>query len=123
MSKILIIEDDKNNRDIYSQVLKEAGYEVDVAEDGEMGMFKLNQGGYSLILLDLMLPKVDGLTILSNIKKSPPKLPNGKIVVLSNLSHEPIIQQAKALGAFEALTKSDIDPEQLVEEVKKVLSS
>ena len=119
MAKILVIEDDKSTRDIYSTVLKNAGYEVEVAGDGELGLFKAKEGGYDLILLDIMLPKVDGLTILSELKKSPPKAKNGKIIVLSNLSHEPVIKQAMDLGASGSLTKSDINPGQLVEEVKK----
>ncbi len=121
MAKILIVEDDKGTRDIYSGVLKEAGYDVDIAEDGEMGLFKAKEGGYDLVLLDVMLPRIDGLTLLSELKKDPPKVKNGKIIILSNLSHDPIIKQATGLGASSSLIKSNIDPGQLVAQVKKIV--
>ncbi len=123
MSKILIIEDDKNTRDIYSLVLKEAGFVVEEATDGEMGLFKATEGGYNLILLDVMLPRRDGISILTELKAKPPKVPNGKIILLSNLSHEQIVNQAIGLGATRAITKSAINPGQLVEEVKKELNT
>jgi DNA-binding response OmpR family regulator len=123
MSKILLVEDDKSTREIYSTVLKNAGYEVEIAEDGETGLSKARDGGYNIILLDVMLPRMDGLTILSELKKVPPKIQNGKIIILSNLSHEPVIKEALKLGASSSLVKSDVNPGQLVEEVKKALSS
>jgi two-component system chemotaxis response regulator CheY len=122
MSKILIIEDDKSNREIYASVLKEAGYDIDTAGDGETGLLKAQAGGYDLILLDVMLPRMDGLTVLTELKKTPPKIKNGKIVILSNLSHEPIIKQALTLGANSSIVKSDVNPGQLVEAVKKFLT-
>lgn len=121
MPKILIVEDDKSTRGIYSTVLKNAGYEVDTAEDGQIGLDKAREGGYNLILLDVMLPRIDGITLLTELKKNPPKAKNGKVVILSNLSHEPVIKQAMSLGASLSLTKSSINPGQLVEQVKKLI--
>jgi CheY-like chemotaxis protein len=121
MARILVIEDDKGTREIYAQVLKQAGYSVEIAEDGEMGLFKARQGGFDLILMDIMLPRIDGLELLAGLKKEPPKVQNGKIVILSNLSHDPVINKAKELGAYTAFTKSNINPGQLVEEVKKLV--
>lgn len=117
MPKILIIEDDPSTRKIYSQVLVGLG-QIDTAEDGEEGLEKAKEGGYDLILLDVMMPKLDGIAFLASLKENPPQNPNKKIVLLTNLSHEPVINQAFALGASSAITKSNITPGDLIELVK-----
>ena len=122
MAKILVIEDDKGTREIYSSVLKQAGYEVDVAEDGGIGFSKAKEGGYDLVLLDVMLPKMDGIAILGELKKSPPKTPNKNIYLLTNLSHDPILKEGVGLGAKDYILKTDINPGQLTEKVKKILA-
>lgn len=122
MAKILLIEDDKGTNEIYSHVLREAGFTVDSATDGYQGLAKAKSGGYDLILLDVMLPKVDGITLLSELKKNPPSNPNKKIIMLTNLSHDTVMKEAKNLGVFASITKSDIDPGQLLEEVKKQIA-
>jgi len=121
MQKILLVEDDKNARDLYQEILKSAGFEIETAIDGEDGLSKIKTGGYSLILLDVMLPKMDGLAVLAALKKEPPKTGNGPIVLLSNLAHDPVIKEALSLGAKDHITKSDVNPEQLIQKVKNLL--
>ncbi|KKS95791.1 MAG: chemotaxis response regulator, two-component system, chemotaxis family, response regulator CheY [Microgenomates group bacterium GW2011_GWC1_43_13] len=123
MAKILIVEDDKGTRDIYSSVLGQAGYEVDVAENGEAGLAKAKEGGYDLILLDVMLPKMDGIALLGELKKTPPKAGNKNIFLLTNLSHDPILKEAISLGARDVILKTDINPGKLTEKVKKILAA
>lgn len=116
--KILIIEDDQFLREFYQELLIEEGYLVDVAQDGEIGGNKISQGGYDLVLLDIMLPKKDGLTILKELQfKSLPK-PNGAIVVLTNLGQETLIKQCFDLGAAGYLIKSALNPDQVLSEIK-----
>jgi len=67
--RILVIEDEKKIADFIKRGLKEEGYAVDAAYDGEQGQFLAKTNSYDLILLDLMLPKVDGLTLCKNLKK------------------------------------------------------
>jgi len=67
--RILVVEDEKKIADFIKRGLKEEGYAVDVAYDGEQGLFLARSNSYDLMLLDLMLPKVDGLTICRNLKK------------------------------------------------------
>ena len=122
MAKILLVEDDKNARDLYQEILTGAGFEVETATDGEEGFNKIKAGGYSLILLDVMLPKMDGLAVLAGVKKEGPKSPNGPIVLLSNLAHDPVIKEALSLGAKDHITKSDVNPEQLIQKVKSLLA-
>ena len=122
MAKILLIEDEKDLQEFYSSALKEAGYDVDTASDGDEGLNKASLGGYGLILLDIMLPKRDGLSILSALKSKPPKVANGPIVVLSNLSHEKALKEAVDLGAKGFLIKTNFTPDELVAKVKSFIS-
>ena len=120
--KILIVEDDTFTRDVYVEALTDAGYAVSEAADGQIGLNLARAGGYDLILLDMMLPKIDGLGILRGLKNEPPQKANGPIILLTNLSHDPIIRMAEDLGVSQHLIKSDIDPGQLVTRVKEALA-
>lgn len=119
--KVLIVDDDVYLRDLYEEVLKGEGYEVITAIDGEDGFSKLQQGGFALTLLDIMMPKLDGLGVLKKLKETPPAIPNGPIVLLTNLAQDPIIKEAADLGAASFIIKADITPDQLVEKVKEYL--
>lgn len=120
--KILIVEDDQFLRDFYQELLTSEGYTVDVAADGEVGLQKLVQGGWNLILLDIMLPKKDGLQILRELKVQPPAAANGPIVVLTNLGHDAVINQAFDLGANGYLIKSAMNPDDVLTEVNGFLT-
>lgn len=119
--KILIVEDDGYIRDVYQEILQETGFEVAIAIDGQEGFVKASEGGYDLILLDMMMPKFNGLEFLKALKDKPPKKPNGMVVLLTNLAHDTVIQEALKAGAKSFLIKSDLTPDQLVEKVKSFL--
>lgn len=119
--RILIIDDDLYIRELYEEVLKSAGYEVMGAADGKDGLNKIAEGGFDLILLDIMMPQVDGLQVLQTLKKTPPKKSNGKIILLTNLSHDPTIQEGLNAGAATYLIKADVTPDQLVGKIKELL--
>ncbi len=119
--KILIVEDDQFLREFYQELLQAEGYVVDVAAEGETGLNKIRAGGYDLVLLDIMLPKRDGLGILRELRISPPKIPNGQIVVLTNLGQDVIIRQCFDLGAHGYLIKSAMNPDQVLNEIHTYL--
>jgi len=119
--RILIVEDDKFTRELYEEFLKGAGLSVDTAIDGEDGLSKIKIGGYDLILLDVMMPKMDGLDVLRALKSEPPVVANGPVVLLTNLTHDPVINMAKDLGVKDNLVKSDITPGDLLEYINKML--
>lgn len=119
--KILLIDDDAYTRDIYKEVLEEAGFEVVLATDGQEGLVKLEEDDFSLVLLDVMMPKLDGIGFLKVIRDKPPKDKLPKICLLTNLGHDPVIQEAMGLGASGFLIKSDLNPDQLVGHVKQFL--
>jgi len=119
---ILLIEDDATTRQLYATILQNAGYRVETAVDGESGLKKAQGGGWALILLDVMLPKLDGLDVITALKKNPPAQANGPIMLMTNLAGDAIIQQGLTLGAHACITKADTTPQQLVAFVKKNLS-
>lgn len=121
--KILIVEDDQFLREFYQELLQGEKFEVDVAPDGEVGFAKLHQGGFDLILLDIMLPKKDGIEILKENKMSAPATPNGPIVVLTNLGQDAIIKTCFDLGASGYMIKSALNPDQVLTEVKNYLQA
>jgi two-component system chemotaxis sensor kinase CheA len=117
--KILIVEDDQYIRDIYKSTLEEAGFNVTTAVDGEEGLLKAKEGGYDLILLDMMMPKVDGIQFLTSIKADPPKKPNGSTILLTNLAQDPVINQGMDLGAKSYISKADVNPAEFLEKIKE----
>ena len=115
--KLLLIEDDLYTRELYENILGDAGFEVATAEDGEDGLAKSEMGGFSIILLDLVMPKMDGIQFLSAYSNGSVKDKNGPVVVFTNLAHDPVIRQAIKLGAKGYIIKSDLTHEQLIKEV------
>lgn len=120
--KILIVEDEADLRNLYVQILQKAGYEVDQAIDGEEGYMKLSKKSYDLILLDIILPKIDGLQMLDKLKADS-KPVAGKVILLTNLSQDLVISKAVDYGISGYMVKSDMTPDQIVKEVKNVLEN
>lgn len=122
---ILVVDDDPDMREIYGEFLAGAGYKVDFATDGQEGLTKILQGGYDLILLDIMMPKIDGLGILRRLQEIPPPstVYNGPIVVLSSLDQDYIVEEAKNLGAKGFLSKSGMTPDQALNKISEFLKT
>ena len=116
MKKILIVEDEKSLAKILEHKLLSSGFYAEVVFDGENALEKLNENHYDLMLLDLILPKVDGFGVLETMKKKKIKC---KVIVLSNLSQTEDIDRVKQLGVIDYLVKSDIPLIDVVEEVRK----
>ncbi len=119
--KALLIEDDTTIRKVYSLALRTAGYVVDEAEDGGTGMAKILQGGYAVVLLDVMLPIHDGLEILRELKTRHATQPNGPIILLSTLTKQEVINEGMNLGAATYLEKSAITPNMLLACIQQTL--
>lgn len=119
--RLLLIEDDEFTRSLYQDVFTDAGFTVDTAPDGELGLTKLREGGYGIVLLDVMMPKLDGLGVLQGLKDQPAKSSNGPIILLTNLAHDPVVDEALKNGAKTYLVKADHNPDELVAKVKSFL--
>lgn len=120
MAKILVVEDDQFLREFYEELLLGEGYEIDSAADGEIALNKIYNTDFDLILLDIMLPKKDGIAILKQLKLRPAK--SSKVVVLSNLGQDAVVKQCFELGADGYLIKSSLNPGQVLNEIKNFLS-
>lgn len=123
MKTILIVEDDKQLLDSYKELISTAGYTCLTASDGYQGLdcMSKNVGGIDLVLLDLMMPGVDGLEVLGAVKNNPGKYGEPPIIVLTNMTSDAVIRQAFDLGASSYLVKTDIDYEELAKELNKYL--
>lgn len=110
---VLIVEDDQFIREMYGMILRKAGYEVTETPDGAVGLAEVQKGGYSVVLLDLMMPNMDGLTFLKKLEASPAKTPNGPIIVMSNLAYSEAAEEAKQHGASDFFVKADLDPKEV----------
>jgi len=124
MKKILLVEDDPFLIDIYTRKLKRAGFETVVAEEGKEALKLLQQKTFELVILDIVLPEVDGWAILKEIKELKQKnrdLENLKIIILSNLGQKEEVEKGLKLGATKYLIKAHFTPSQVVEEIKKIL--
>ena len=120
--RILVVEDEKFLRELYVDILSGEGFTVDQAVDGEEGFQKMQAGGYDVVLLDVMLPKMDGLSILEKLATNTPVKPIRAIIILSNLEQDTAIAKAITLGARGYMIKSDHTPDQVIAKVKSYLT-
>lgn len=121
MKKLLIIEDDRIIGSIYSKKFAVEGFNVEVAEDGQTGLERITGFRPDIVLLDLMLPKLNGLDILARVRAMPEfqRLP---IIVFSNAYMSTVIDAAWKAGATTVLTKSNTSPKKLTETIHELLA-
>lgn len=120
--KILIVEDDEFLREVYLDALGTEGFTLDSAKDGNEALTKIKQGGWDLILLDIILPNISGIDIIKKLKAENPSVKYSKyLVFLTNLDKGQEINEALMLGDG-YLIKSQITPGDLINEVKLYLS-
>lgn len=122
MPKILVIEDDKFLRELIARKLREENYEVSEAVDGEEGFQKVQEEKPDLILLDLILPGIDGFEVLAKIKEDP-TLAQIPVIILSNLGQRDDIEKGLRLGAIDFLVKAHFTPNEIIEKIKKAFES
>lgn len=119
--KILIAEDDGFISEVYSTKLSLEGFDICIAMDGKEAWEKIKTEKPDCILLDIMMPKLDGLEILEKIKANSElkKLP---VVILTNVGEKEAIDRAMSLGAVDYLIKSSHTPGEVVTKIKSLLS-
>ena len=118
MRKILLVEDDDMLRESYEMIISTEPYDIDVAKNGKEALDKCAFKNYDLILLDLMMPILDGVGFLKRFDK-----PNTRIIILSNLSSGPILDEALQLGADTNIVKSAMSPRELLSRLRYEISS
>jgi two-component system, NtrC family, nitrogen regulation response regulator NtrX len=117
--KILCVDDNPDIRASLKDQFSMEDFEVDTAEDGEFALQKIKENNYDLILLDVKMPKMDGLTVLQEIRKLDK---NPQVIMLSALSDVPTAMECVRLGAKDYISKP-YDPEELLHIVIKLLGS
>ena len=118
--KILIVEDDRFLSEMYVTKLAEEGFEVETAFDGEAGLAKAKEMAPDLILLDIVLPKMDGFEVLQSLKKSKDAL-GVPVIALTNLGQKEEVEKGLKLGASDYIIKAHFTPTEVVAKVKKIL--
>lgn len=119
--RILLAEDNMATGELYKQMMELKGFEVDHATDGLQALNLAKQGGYTLILMDIRMPHMDGIKVLEHLQHEPPVVKNGPIVMLTNLTDEELVKKAIGLGALSYVDKSNLNPQELVAKINGVL--
>lgn len=120
MKKVLFIEDEPALQRTLTIALKEAGFDALSAFDGETGLNMAKNEKPDIVLLDLIIPKMDGFTVLENLKKDE-ATKNIPVVVLTNLEATEDVEKVVGLGATTYLVKANYDISEIVAKVKEIL--
>lgn len=120
MPKLLLVEDDVTLVKMYERKFKSDNYEVEIAYDGEEGIVKASKNPPDLIVLDIMLPKMDGLQVFKKLRSQPQTFKT-PVLLLTNFDQEDAVFECFKLGAVDYLIKSDVTPQQVVAKIENLL--
>lgn len=118
---VLLVEDDSFLANIYKTKFEMEGFKVTVAENGELGLKEAKKKIPDVILLDILLPKMDGFTVLEHLKEDD-ELRDVPVILLTNLGQKDDVEKGLKLGAADYLIKAHFKPSETVEKVKNVLA-
>lgn len=119
---ILLVEDDEFLAELYATKLNLEGFEVLLASDGEKGLKMAKESNPDLILLDIILPKMDGFEVLGNIKEDS-SIKDIPVILLTNLSQKDEVKKGLDLGAKDYLIKAHFMPSEVVKKIKQTIAS
>jgi DNA-binding response OmpR family regulator len=119
-TSVVIVEDEKMLADMYSTKFAMEGFEAQKANDGQAGFDLVKQVKPQVVLLDIIMPKLDGFAVLKMIK-SDPELQAIPVILLTNLGQDEDIKKGKELGAADYFVKANHTPAEVVQKVKQVL--
>lgn len=122
MKTILLVEDDPFLADIYVTKLEKEGLKVQVVQDGQKVLSEIKESKPDLLLLDIVLPGMDGWEILQKIKECP-ELESLPIIIFSNLDQKLEVKKGLNLGAVKYLIKANYTPTEIMAEIKKILNN
>jgi len=122
MPKILIVEDEEFLSDMYKIKFEQAGYEAIIAHDGEEGLGLAKKERPDLMLLDLILPKLDGFKVLAKLRQEP-KTKKIKVFILSNLGQSDEVSRGMKSGADGYFIKANLTPSQLLEKINSIFNN
>jgi len=117
---ILIVEDDKFLRELISRKHSGEGFDALEAVDGEEGIKKIKEEKPDLVLLDLILPGIDGFEVLARLREDP-EISSIPVIILSNLGQREEVEKGLKLGAIDYLIKAHFTPGEIIEKIKNAL--
>ncbi len=117
---VLLVEDDEFLANIYKTKFEMEGFKVSVALNGEAGLADVKKKCPDIVILDILLPKMDGFVVLEKLKADP-ETKHVPVILLTNLGQKDDVEKGLKLGAADYLIKAHFKPSETVEKVKKVL--
>ena len=121
MARVLLVEDDPNIIQSYKMELELSGHEIIPAPDGESGLETAKSQNFDLILLDLSLPKMNGIEVLKELKKDE-KTKDVPVIVMSNFATDENVKIVLHLGAKDFVPKYQFTPQETAQKIKQILS-
>lgn len=121
-AKVLVVEDDNFLVTAYKAKLVKSGFTVQVATDGDEALQALKTFIPDIILLDLIMPKKDGFTVLQ-LLKADPQLNKVPVIVASNLGQKEDVEKAKGMGAADFIVKSNMSMDDIVQKINSTIGA
>lgn len=118
--KIILVEDDAVIRKMYELAFKQEGFKILTYQDGELGLNAIIEKKPDLVLLDVVMPKLNGFEVLEKLKEKG-LLDKIKVIMLTNLGQEEDIKKALEIGAKDYIVKSDYTTDKLIKKIKNFL--
>lgn len=119
--KILIIDDDPFILEMYVLKFKEEGFKIETAKDGKEGLKKIKEYEPDVVLLDIVMPIMDGFDVIRSLKRENVQT-KAKIVLLTNLGQKDDVERGMQLGAHDYIIKAHFTPSEVVKKVKDLLN-
>ena len=117
--KILLVEDEEMLASMYKTKFEKEGLSVDIAMDGEQGIAKAKASNYGIVLVDIIMPKLDGFAVLKQLREME-QYKSVPIIMLTNLGQNEDMEKGKKLGATDYMVKANFTPSQVLEKIKSV---
>ncbi len=121
--KILLVEDEASIADVFKEQLTIGGFDVEIANGGEQALQLLKVNKYHVMLLDLVMPEVDGLAVLQKMKEKPEEYPKLPTIALTNVTSDDVKKEVESYNLQGYLLKLSIKPQMLIEAVNKAIAS
>lgn len=120
--KILIVDDDSMISDMYLMKFTEDGFDASTASDGKTALEKIESENPDIVLLDIVMPQMDGFDVLKELGKKG-ILRKIKVILLSNVGQKEDVERGLSLGATEYIIKANFTPSEVLEKVKKIIGA
>ena len=122
MKKVLVVEDEQLIADLLQKKMREEGYYAFVAKDGEEALAQIREERPDIVLLDIVLPRLNGFEVLSEMRKDE-ELRKIPVIIISNSGQPTEIEKAKEAGVRDWLVKTEFDPQEVLEKVQRQIGS